>query len=47
MMKQGGFNTVLGGNIGNALTGEIFSQMTEQQRAENGFFRCGDFEFSA
>jgi len=38
MMKQGGFNTVLGGNIGNALTGEIFSQMTESKEQKTDFF---------
>ena len=33
MMKKGGFRTVLGGNIGNALTGEILKIVSSQQSA--------------
>jgi UDP-N-acetylmuramoylalanine--D-glutamate ligase len=38
MMKKGGYNTVLGGNIGNALTGEIFGRMAERREQKTDFF---------
>jgi UDP-N-acetylmuramoylalanine--D-glutamate ligase len=38
MMKQGGFNTVLGGNIGNALTWEIFRQIAEHKDRRTDYF---------
>ena len=31
MMKKGGFKTILGGNIGNALTEEICETKSKQQ----------------
>ena len=38
MMKKGGFNTILGGNIGNAMTGEIFSRITAHEDQKTDFF---------
>jgi UDP-N-acetylmuramoylalanine--D-glutamate ligase len=38
MMKKGGLNTVLGGNIGNALTGEICRRIAEGKEHATDFF---------
>lgn len=35
MLKKGGFNTILGGNIGNALTEEILKIVVSRQSSEN------------
>jgi UDP-N-acetylmuramoylalanine--D-glutamate ligase len=38
MMKNGGFKTILGGNIGNALTDEIYKQRAENQEQRVDWF---------
>jgi UDP-N-acetylmuramoylalanine--D-glutamate ligase len=38
MMRKGGFRTILGGNIGNALTGEIYKGIINADNRKNGNF---------
>ncbi len=38
MMKKGGFRTILGGNIGNALTDEIYKQRAKSKEQSVDFF---------
>ena len=49
MMKKGGFKTILGGNIGNALTEEIYKQMTEnkEQRVDWIVAEISSFQLEA
>ncbi len=49
MMKKGGFKTILGGNIGNALTEEIHKQMaeSEEQRVDWLVAEISSFQLEA
>jgi UDP-N-acetylmuramoylalanine--D-glutamate ligase len=38
MMRKGGVRTILGGNIGNALTGEIYKRIIKAENRKNGNF---------
>jgi len=43
MMKKGGFRTIFGGNIGNALTEEILKEVSSEQLAVGGSELTADF----